>query len=220
MSSQTVSSGAPRRQRLAWVLTLVLASGIALASMRYLAGGEMMVPPPLKPNFLDHPLAFYVHIAAASTALLLGPWQFLGRLRRSAPRVHRAMGKIYVLACVIGAGAAILIAPSSNGGRVAASGFLTLAMLWLWTTGMAVVAIRAGRIEDHRRWMRRSFALTFAGVTLRLYLPIALIGLFPFSAAYAVIAWMCWVPNLLLADHLAGDRRGTAAFRNPPRFHT
>jgi len=192
--------------RVAWLVGVVLASGVGLASMRYLAGGTIMVPPPLKPNFLAHPLAFYVHIGAGTTALLIGPWQFLAGLRRRAPRVHRLMGGAYITACFMGGAAALLIAPGSNGGWVAAGGFLTLAVLWLFTTGMALKAIRDRRIDDHRRWMRRSFALTLAGVTLRLYLPLAFIGAVPFATAYAAIAWLCWVPNLLLADRVArGD---------------
>jgi len=162
-----------------------------------------MAPPPLKPNFMGHPAAFYVHIGGASTALLVGPWQFLVGLRRTHPAVHRAMGMLYVAACLIGGLAALPIALGSNGGPIAAAGFLTLAVLWLWTTARAVVAIVSGDMPAHRRWMVRSFALTLAGVTLRLYLPVALIGPFGFHGAYAAIAWLCWAPNLLLADRLA-----------------
>ena len=39
-------------------------------------------------------------------------------------------------------------------------------------------------------------------MTLRLYLPLSgLLGL-PFETRYRVIAWMCWVPNLLVAELL------------------
>lgn len=182
---------------------MAMATFVALASTRYLAGGALMTPPPLKANFFAHPLAFYVHITAASTALLIGPWQFVDRLRRKSPQLHRRLGTVYVVACLTGGLASMIMAPGSNGGWLSAAGFLTLAVLWLWTTGMALVAIRARRVADHRRWMRRSYALTLAGVTLRLYLPLAFIGLVPFSTAYAWIAWLCWVPNLLLIDRIA-----------------
>ena len=75
----TPSSGV---RRYGWWLTMAMATFVALASTRYLAGGALMTPPPLKANFFAHPLAFYVHITAASTALLIGPWQFVDRLRR------------------------------------------------------------------------------------------------------------------------------------------
>jgi uncharacterized membrane protein len=186
-----------------WLLIVALSSVVGLASTRYFAGGAMMIPPPLKPNFLSHSAAFYVHIAAASTALLLGPWQFLGALRRSHIAIHRITGMAYALACLIGGLAALPIAEGSNGGPVAAAGFLTLALLWLCSTGRAVLAIVTGDIPAHRRWMIRSFALTLAGVTLRLYLPLALFGPLAFSVAYACIAWLCWLPNLILAERFA-----------------
>jgi hypothetical protein len=50
--------------------------------------------------------------------------------------------------------------------------------------------------------MIRSFALTFAAVTLRIYLPLAIIqnqGEFPLDA-YRAIAWLAWVPNLIVAE--------------------
>ena len=125
MSVTTSLPPAPRAVsgRAGWLLMVTLASLVSLASTRYLAGGGMMIPPPLKPNFLGHPAAFYVHIGAASTALLIGPWQFLGAFRRSHVRIHRMMGTVYAVACLIGGLAALPIAVGSNGGPVAAAGF-------------------------------------------------------------------------------------------------
>ena len=54
--------------------------------------------------------------------------------------------------------------------------------------------------------MIRSYALTLAGVTLRLDVPAALLGPFAFSTAYAAIAWLCWVPNLLIAWRMTSSR--------------
>jgi uncharacterized membrane protein len=173
---------------------------IAGASFRYLAGGEMMIPPSLKSNFMGHPLAFYVHIAAGTTALAVGPWQFLAGWRRRAPGLHRMMGMTYVAACTVGGLAGMAIAPTSNGGPLAASGFFTLAVLWLVTTGTAFISILRHDVAAHHRWMRRSFALTLAGVTLRVYLPLALVDASQFLQVYAVIAWACWVPNLIIVE--------------------
>ena len=189
-----------------WTIMVILASLTALASTRYVMGGATMIPPPLKPNFLGHSLLFYIHISAASVALLIGPWQFFGPLRRRFRAAHRGLGALYVVACGIGGLAAFPIAIGSNGGPVAAAGFITLAVLWLITTFQAVSAIARGDVQAHRRWMRRSFALTLAGVTLRLYLPLALMGVVAFPVAYAAIAWLCWAPNLLLADRVFAAR--------------
>jgi hypothetical protein len=65
---------------------------------------------------------------------------------------------------------------------------------------LAYLAIREGDVTRHRRWMVRNFALTFAAVTLRLYLPASAGAGLGFGPAYAAIAWLCWVPNLVVAE--------------------
>ena len=56
------------------------------------------------------------------------------------------------------------------------------------------------RFDEHLRWMIRSFALTFAAVTLRLYLPFPPMMGFTFVEGYRAIAWLAWVPNLIAAE--------------------
>jgi hypothetical protein len=52
----------------------------------------------------------------------------------------------------------------------------------------------------HREWVIRSFALAFAAVTLRLYLPIAQLLPVEFDDAYRAISFLCWVPSLVVAE--------------------
>jgi hypothetical protein len=61
---------------------------------------------------------------------------------------------------------------------------------------------RAGDYVSHRAWMIRSYALCLAAVTLRLYLPLFGLAGLPFEVAYPAIAWLCWVPNLVVAEWL------------------
>ena len=57
-------------------------------------------------------------------------------------------------------------------------------------------------MKDHRNWMIRNYSLTFAAVTLRIWLPlfIVLFGIEHFELSYAIIAWLAWVPNLIVAE--------------------
>jgi hypothetical protein len=48
--------------------------------------------------------------------------------------------------------------------------------------------------------MVRNFAPAFVAVTLRLWLPGSMAAGVPFGLAYPVIAWLCWVPNLIVAE--------------------
>jgi hypothetical protein len=50
--------------------------------------------------------------------------------------------------------------------------------------------------------MVRNFALTFAAVMLRLYLPASMVVGIEFELAYPVIAWLCWLPNVVVAEML------------------
>jgi hypothetical protein len=56
--------------------------------------------------------------------------------------------------------------------------------------------------------MIRSFALTFAAVNLRLYLPAAGALQLPFEDSYRAISFLCWVPNLLAVEAYLWYKRG------------
>ena len=68
-------------------------------------------------------------------------------------------------------------------------------------------------VDAHRAWMLRSYALTLAAVTLRIYIPLSQVAGVEFEAAYQAISWFCWVPNLLIVEWivLTRNRRPTAA---------
>lgn len=117
------------------------------------------------------------------------------------PSLHRWIGRFYVAACFAGGAAGGAIAMYSSSGPIAGAGFLSLAILWLLFTGLALNAALHRNFWAHERWMVRSFALTFAAVTLRIYLPIGIIlNEGEFVLPYTIIAWLSWVPNLMLAE--------------------
>ena len=77
-----------------------------------------------------------------------------------------------------------------------------------------------GRFAEHRVWMLRSFALTFAAVTLRLYLPIfPMLGL-PLVEGYRVVSILCWVPNLILVELYLRREAAAEARWSAPRLQS
>ena len=87
-------------------------------------------------------------------------------------------------------------------------GFGILAWLWFMTALQAYRAIGRGEIEAHQRWMMRNFALSLAAVTLRNELPLMLFALHcSFHASYITLSWLCWVPNLIVAEWMVRRRR-------------
>lgn len=146
-------------------------------------------------------IAFFTHIFLGGLALLAGVTQFSTKFRNRHHSRHRLLGKIYVGACLISGTAGLFIAQFATGGWIARMGFTFLALAWLITTWKAWRLILVRDVDSHKRWMIRSYALTFAAVTLRLWLPL-LTGAFgmDFIPAYQIIAWLCWVPNLIIVE--------------------
>lgn len=184
--------------------TLVLLSiticGYAAYKYGFRPLGEGMHPA-MRKSFESHPWAIYLHVFGAIAALAIGPFQFLGRLRARLPGLHRMLGRIYLgVGVLVGGLAGLFVALHAFGGWPTRLGFALLALAWLYTGVRAYRAIRAGDPRSHRQWMIRNFALTFAAVTLRLMIPAALVSGLRFADAYPFIAWLCWVPNLVIVE--------------------
>ena len=181
-----------------WYLLALFAFVNGLEALRYLLPH---VPFPAElDNFIHRRLALSLHALGGGIALLAGPMQFLQRFRESNWNRHRLLGWIYCGAVLLGWSASVWIAPHSETGWIASAGFLTLGAAWIVTTGLAVRLILRGDSNGHRRWMIRSFALTAAAITLRIYLPMVFVFHWPFSIGYPAIAWLCWVPNVIAAE--------------------
>lgn len=164
---------------------------------------EAASPPPMTLTYQAHAVGIYVHVFAAAVALLLGPVQFSGRLRQQNRERHRWLGRIYLgVGVLFGGLSGLYMSVFAYGGPVPKLGFACLALAWLYTGLNAYRSIRAGQIEQHRAWMVRNYALTLAAVSLRVYLPLSMVAGMEFTTAYAAIAWLCWIPNLLLAEVL------------------
>ncbi|MCE3227044.1 MAG: hypothetical protein K0S32_1595 [Bacteroidetes bacterium] len=148
--------------------------------------------------------AFYIHIFGGMLAIALGPLQFIKFLRRKYLEAHRLIGKTYVIAILfLAAPTGLYMAFYANGGFYASLGFFLMSILWFYTTFMAVKTIRQKKIDEHINWMVRSYALTFAAVTLRILVP-----LFSFTTemeSHTIeisTAWMSWLVNLVAAEIL------------------
>ena len=120
------------------------------------------------------------------------------------------------MAVVISGASGLWLAVTTEAGPVAALGFGLLAVLWLGTTIAGIRLAMGGDRIAHRRWMIRSVALTLAAVTLRIQIPASMMLDISFDTAYPAIAWLCWVPNLIVAELvLRWPRRPVARLRSP-----
>jgi len=148
--------------------------------------------------------AFYTHISTSLVVLLLGIFQFIPVLLKTAPEAHRLMGKVYVLLVLcISAPSGFIMALYANGGLWAKISFSLISLLWFFFTLQAYLKIRNGNIQAHTAFMIRSYALTLSAITLRTYV-VVLPHFFILHSneMYTLISWLSWVPNLMLAEIL------------------
>ncbi|MBK6265384.1 DUF2306 domain-containing protein [Marivirga sp. S37H4] len=144
-------------------------------------------------------IGFYMHIILGGIALLVGWIQFSSKIRATRLKLHRQIGKIYIISSLLSALASLFIAYFATGGLISALGFACLGVIWFYTTLKAFLVIKKGNIVAHEKMMIYSYACCFAAVTLRIWLPILINIFHDFIPAYRIVAWLCWVPNLLVA---------------------
>lgn len=152
---------------------------------------------------IDHwRIAFFVHVYMSMWVLLAGFTQFSAAIRDRYTRLHRIFGYIYVADVVLVTGpAGLLMGIYANGGITSKVSFVMLAALWIAFTATALARARGGDLAAHRDWMIRSYALTLSAITLRAW-KWSITNSFelPPMDVYRAVAWLGWVPNLIVAE--------------------
>lgn len=153
--------------------------------------------------------AFWIHVFTSMFALLAGFTQFFPILLRRMPQIHRWMGRAYVInVCFITGPASLVMAFYANGGWTSRLAFILLALSWMLTSAMGWHTALRREWTRHREWMLRSYALTLSAITLRVW-KYSLVFLFeprPMDL-YRMVAWLGFVPNLLLVEWLIYRQR-------------
>jgi uncharacterized membrane protein len=103
------------------------------------------------------------HTLAGMIALLAGPLQFSSRFRKRHLKVHRVLGRLYVISVFVGGFTGITLAA----GRPGLPGTAMQATAWIVCTTAAFITARNRQIAQHRQWMVRSYAVTFTFVSTR-----------------------------------------------------
>ena len=201
------SSSMSRRWPKALALAAVLLVGLAFV-LKYVfhyyfhySEAEFTDPAAGAPNYWHIRGWLLLHITSGMVALLIGPWQFSQRLRKRYLQLHRISGRVYVIAVLCGCTAAIRLAVGTTFGKAWGFGLIALALAWFTCTAMAYYAIRQRQIPIHREWMVRSYVVTFAFVTFRVFNDYAPMKTWlPDADRANVIIWACWALPLLATE--------------------
>jgi len=181
-----------------WLAALIT---IGVAGYGVLSGFHLIpLTPPATAQAAIKPVAMVLHMLSGGIALAVASLQLLLIKIQSSARWHKVLGWIYVASVLMSGFAAFALFGSSIGGLNADLGFSLLSAAWLFSTARAIQHARKQNWAAHQRWMIRSFSLCFAAVTLRIYLGAFFALGVPFEQFYTALAWLCWVPNLVVVD--------------------
>ena len=187
------------RSKAGWTLMTLGALLVVLMSLPYFTFNSEVYFESQRAVYEAHVVGLMLHISGMILALSLGPFQFLRFLRSRNVRLHRTLGKVYLTGALVGALGGLYMSFYSVAGAASGVGFAVLAIAVLITGGRAYQLIRAGRVQEHREWMTRNYALILGAVMLRIYVPLLEIGISE-RDAFIIVSWASWVPNLLVAE--------------------
>ena len=151
-------------------------------------------------------IGFYAHVFTSVFILLAGAFQFSKYLIFKFPKLHRFLGYSYVwLVLFVSGPGAFAMSLHANGGLPAKASFILQTVMWFLFTSAAWYYAVKKKFVKHAESMLLSYSLTFAAVTLRtlvvLLSSLHISGLRPMDA-YVFVAWMSWVPNMIVAGIL------------------
>lgn len=189
---------------MAWCAIVAL----ALYYVWHNAGRYLDARPEVYGYFWPKRLWLWLHIGGAVFTLLLGPLQFVGRLRAAYPRAHRWSGRVYIVGLLAAAIGAAGMSATTPLGWTTGVAFMAMVTAWLATAAIAWIAIRMREIAVHREWMLRNYIITFAFVTFRLMTKVpGAVELGTVAEVFTTFVWTSWVVPLLGYEIVLAARR-------------
>jgi hypothetical protein len=138
-------------------------------------------------------------------ALVIGPFQFSTTLRKQNIRLHKRIGKTYIITILLAAPFAILLNiyyPIPGAKITFAFENITQALVWAITAAMAWIAAYRRQITIHKMWAARSYGVTMVFVLSRIKNPMQLFMDKPDINDFAHFLWLLIVLALIIPDIL------------------
>jgi hypothetical protein len=159
-----------------------------------------------------------MHFAAGGIILALGCIQFVEAIRSRYPAAHRWIGRVYVTAAFLAGigGLTFIAAKGTIGGTTMDVGFGIYGVLTAAAAVQTYRHARARRLDVHRAWAMRLFALAIGSWLYRMdygfwfLLADGAGHVKDFSGPFdKFMAFFFYVPNLLVVEALIRARRGS-----------
>ena len=200
--AKTINSNSKKRLSIVWLIILfalfLIAFKFVLGEIKYYSLDQEVLG-----RFWKIKWWLYGHVSGGILALLIGPFQFWSKFRTKYITTHRLLGKIYLIAILIGSLSSCYLAWTSALAIHWTWGLAlqVLGIAWFFTALMAYRAIRKRRIQIHKEWMIRSYVVTFAFVSFRWLVDLPfVIELGNFIERAPTVVWVSWAIPLFITE--------------------
>ena len=173
-----------KRSRVVWIAVIFLAvAGLAVAARRTVA---LLRPGTLSPRtnsasamaapaaamdalFASQRALTLAHVIPAMLFMILGPLQFVRRIRERQPAIHRWSGRIFLTAsAVVGISGLWMASGKTIGGMDEKAAIVLFGSFFLVALAKALWHAMRREFARHREWMIRGYATGLAVATIRL----------------------------------------------------
>ena len=129
-----------------------------------------LLPGIFTPVALAATLSIGIHFAAGGVILVMGCIQVMRKIRELYPRLHRWVGRVYVLSSILAAigGLVFIVIKGTVGGTIMDIGFALYGLLMFWCAVETIRQARARNLQKHRVWALRLFALAIGSWLYRM----------------------------------------------------
>lgn len=208
------------------LLSLVPCVG-GIFRMVELGNGSRIEFLPVNPRVEAAPFPVVLHILSAVPFCILGAFQFLGSHRKQFPGWHRRAGRFIGLAGIVSALSGLWMThaydfPGELQGsllyvvRIVVGVFMTASIV------LGVNAVLKKKINRHRAWMARGYALgQGAGTQVLVMIPwMVVVGEEPGGLARDVLMSVAWVINLAVVELVLASGSMSPRLRPTVKFET
>ena len=151
--------------------------------------------------YLSRVFWIWPHVLGGVIAMSIGPFQFISKLRIKYPRFHRITGYIFLISVLVSALTLIPLITTSSSNLVIDVGLGIGAIVWLGAGIFAFVAIKNGKIEEHKEWMIRCYMITLAFVVFRVAIDV--LSYYQVTNEPDIVAlssWLSWTLPICITE--------------------
>ena len=185
-------------------LVPLVAGGVRLAGLAGGTSGGGVTPE--NARFMENPAPVVLHVLSASLFCVLGALQFAAALRQRFTRLHRIAGRVAAPCGIVAALTGLWMTaayaiPAELQGPLLYTVRMVVGLAMALAVIVSIRAVLQRRIDQHRAWMVRAYALgQGAGTQVLILLPVTMMAGAPTFIFRDVLMASAWALNIVFAE--------------------